>query len=102
MSKTTIDGRELVRGIAISKAWVLEENQSVFETRLNLEAVDTRIERFQFALRETQIELMKIRNYTEDRVGTPQAAIFDAHMMVIDDPVFGSRWDQAVNHAQAL
>lgn len=88
MSKITIDGNEHVRGIAISKAWVLEENQSVFETRLNLEAVDTRIERFQFALRQTQIELMKIRNYTEDRVGVTQAAIFDAHMMVIDDPNF--------------
>ena len=88
MSKISIDGRELVRGIAISKAWVLEENQSVFETRLNLKAVDKRIERFQFALRQTQIELMKIRNYTEDRVGATQAAIFDSHMMVIDDPMF--------------
>ncbi|MFC3900431.1 phosphoenolpyruvate--protein phosphotransferase [Aliicoccus persicus] len=106
MSKTTIDGRELVRGIAISKAWVLEENQSVFETRLNLEAVDTRIERFQFALHETQIELMKIRNYTEDRIGKQQAAIFDAHMMVIDDPVFvqaiESRIQSGIDPVEAL
>lgn len=106
MTRITVDGNELVRGIAIAHARVLEENQSVFETRLNIEAVDQRIERFHFALQQTKIELLKIRNYTEDRIGAAQAAIFDAHMMLLDDSAFieaiTSRIDAEQDPVQAL
>lgn len=88
MIRKTIDGHGISSGLAIATAQVFPSQQSSFEKRLNIEAVDQRIERFQFALQHTKIDVMKIRNYTEDRISVSQAAIFDSYLLFLDDSDF--------------
>lgn len=72
-------------GVAIAKAYMLiEPDLSFNETTTN----DTEAEVFKFneALKNSKIELTKIRNNAEEQLGPDKAAIFDAHLLVLDDP----------------
>ncbi|PTG22496.1 phosphoenolpyruvate--protein phosphotransferase [Staphylococcus chromogenes] len=72
-------------GVAIAKAYMLiEPDLSFNETTIN----DTEAEvlKFNEALKNSKIELTKIRNNAEEQLGPDKAAIFDAHLLVLDDP----------------
>ncbi|PTF63283.1 phosphoenolpyruvate--protein phosphotransferase [Staphylococcus chromogenes] len=72
-------------GVAIAKAYMLiEPDLSFNETTTN----DTEAEvlKFNEALKISKIELTKIRNNAEEQLGPDKAAIFDAHLLVLDDP----------------
>lgn len=72
-------------GVAIAKAYMLiEPDLSFNETTTN----DTEAEvlKFNEALKNSKIELTKIRNNAEKQLGPDKAAIFDAHLLVLDDP----------------
>ena len=72
-------------GVAIAKAYILiEPDLSFNETTTN----DTEAEvlKFNEALKNSKIELTKIRNNAEEQLGPDKAAIFDAHLLVLDDP----------------
>ncbi|WP_194745946.1 phosphoenolpyruvate--protein phosphotransferase [Staphylococcus chromogenes] len=72
-------------GVAISKAYMLiEPDLSFNETTTN----DTEAEvlKFNEALKNSKIELTKIRHNAEEQLGPDKAAIFDAHLLVLDDP----------------
>lgn len=72
-------------GVAIAKAYMLiEPDLSFNETTTN----DTEVEvlKFNEALKNSKIELTKIRNNAEEQLGPDKAAIFDAHLLVLDDP----------------
>ena len=88
MTRMTIDGHGISSGLAIATARVFPSQQSRFDKRLNIEAVDQRIERFQFALQQTKIDVMKIRNYTEDQINVSQAAIFESYLLFLEDKDF--------------
>lgn len=88
MTRMTIDGHGISSGLAIATARVFPSQQSRFDKRLNIEAVDQRIERFQFAFQQTKIDVMKIRNYTEDQINVSQATIFDSYLLFLDDKDF--------------
>ncbi|MDK7057644.1 phosphoenolpyruvate-utilizing N-terminal domain-containing protein, partial [Streptococcus agalactiae] len=42
--------------------------------------------KFKNAVEASKIELTKIRNNAEKQLGADKAAIFDAHLLVLDDP----------------
>ncbi|WP_369040935.1 phosphoenolpyruvate--protein phosphotransferase [Staphylococcus chromogenes] len=72
-------------GVAIAKAYMLiEPDLSFNETTTN----DTEAEvlKFNEALKNSKIELTKIRHNAEEQLGPDKAAIFDAHLLVLDDP----------------
>ncbi|PTF75923.1 phosphoenolpyruvate--protein phosphotransferase [Staphylococcus chromogenes] len=72
-------------GVAIAKAYMLiEPDLSFNETTTN----DTEAEvlKFNEALKNSKIELTKIRNNAEEQLGPDKAASFDAHLLVLDDP----------------
>lgn len=72
-------------GVAIAKAYMLiEPDLSFNETTTN----DTEAEvlKFNEALKNSKIELTKIRNNAEEQLGPDKTAIFDAHLLVLDDP----------------
>ena len=72
-------------GVAIAKAYMLiEPDLSFSEATTN----DTEAEvlKFNEALKNSKIELTKIRNNAEEQLGPDKAAIFDAHLLVLDDP----------------
>ncbi|WP_059747210.1 phosphoenolpyruvate--protein phosphotransferase [Staphylococcus haemolyticus] len=84
MSKL-INGIAASDGVAIAKAYLLVEPDLSF---INEKVTDTdaEIQKFRNALEASKIELTKIRNNAEKQLGPDKAAIFDAHLLVLDDP----------------
>lgn len=72
-------------GVAIAKAYMLiEPDLSFNETTTN--DIEAEVLKFNEALKNSKIELTKIRNNAEEQLGPDKAAIFDAHLLVLDDP----------------
>ncbi|MHB7919033.1 phosphoenolpyruvate--protein phosphotransferase [Staphylococcus hominis] len=84
MSKL-IKGIAASDGVAIAKAYLLVEPDLSF-TNENITDTDAEIKKFRNALEASKIELTKIRNNAEKSLGADKAAIFDAHLLVLDDP----------------
>nr|AAG38584.1 enzyme I [Staphylococcus xylosus] len=80
-----INGIAASDGVAIAKAYLLVEpdlsldNEKVTDT-------DAEIAKFNHAIETSKVELTKIRNNAEENLGADKAAIFDAHLLVLDDP----------------
>ncbi|WP_049335407.1 phosphoenolpyruvate--protein phosphotransferase [Staphylococcus hominis] len=84
MSKL-IKGIAASDGVAIAKAYLLVEPDLSF-TNEKITDTDAEIKKFRNALEASKIELTKIRNNAEKSLGADKAAIFDAHLLVLDDP----------------
>ncbi|MDK7929748.1 phosphoenolpyruvate--protein phosphotransferase [Staphylococcus hominis] len=84
MSKL-IKGIAASDGVAIAKAYLLVEPDLSF-TNEKITDTDAEIKKFRNALEASKIELTKIRNNAEKSIGADKAAIFDAHLLVLDDP----------------
>ncbi len=72
-------------GIAIAKAYKLEDADLVIEKK-KIENVDREINKFKNAIKVSQGELEKIRDKTKESINEESAAIFDAHIQIINDP----------------
>ncbi|MDU9417363.1 phosphoenolpyruvate--protein phosphotransferase [Staphylococcus lloydii] len=72
-------------GVAIAKAYLLVEPDLSFDNEKIADA-SAEVEKFQKAINTSKIELTKIRNNAEQNLGADKAAIFDAHLLVLDDP----------------
>ncbi|UXV31424.1 phosphoenolpyruvate--protein phosphotransferase [Mammaliicoccus sciuri] len=72
-------------GVAISKAYLLVEPDLSFSSE-NISDVDGEVEKFKAAVNQTKVELTQIRNNAEKQLGADKAAIFDAHLLVLEDP----------------
>lgn len=80
-----INGIAASHGIAIAKAYQLSEPKLSFEKTL-IEDVDREINRLEEALSTSQSELEAIRNHAQVQLGADNAAIFEAHLLVLRDP----------------
>lgn len=80
-----INGIAASDGVAIAKAYLLVEPDLSF-TNEKVTDTDAEIQKFRNALEASKIELTKIRNNAEKQLGPDKAAIFDAHLLVLDDP----------------
>jgi phosphotransferase system enzyme I (PtsI) len=72
-------------GIAIAKAYRLNRSQHV-PTLMKVDSVRNEAERFKKAVEEARQELDHIRALTEQRLGAQRAEIFEAHMLLLEDP----------------
>ncbi|MFJ7978329.1 phosphoenolpyruvate--protein phosphotransferase [Peribacillus sp. NPDC096379] len=72
-------------GIAIAKAYRLEEPKLVIEKR-EIERIEAEIQRFTAALKQSTSELEQIKEHAFKELGEDKAAIFDAHLLVLSDP----------------
>ena len=76
-------------GVAIAPVYSLEEPDLTFEGKqIEPGQEDAEVERFKAAFNQSKVEITKIRNHAEEAVGPEHAAIFDAHLLVLDDPEF--------------
>lgn len=76
-------------GVAIAAVYSLEEpDLTIEETSIEEGRADEEVERFKAAFNQSKVEVTKIRNHAEEAVGPEHAAIFDAHLLVLDDPEF--------------
>ncbi|RBW71552.1 phosphoenolpyruvate--protein phosphotransferase [Bacillus taeanensis] len=72
-------------GIAIAKAFVLENPELEIETK-KVQSADEEIERLESALKQSRQELEAIKEHTEKELGEDKAEIFAAHLLVLQDP----------------
>ena len=80
-----INGIAASDGVAIAKAYLLVEPDLSFDSE-KVSDVDAEIAKFNSAIQTSKVELTKIRNNAEKNLGADKAAIFDAHLLVLDDP----------------
>ncbi|WRN30461.1 phosphoenolpyruvate--protein phosphotransferase [Staphylococcus aureus] len=85
MSKL-IKGIAASDGVAIAKAYLLVEPDLTFDKNEKVTDVEGEVAKFNSAIEASKVELTKIRNNTEVQLGADKAAIFDAHLLVLDDP----------------
>lgn len=87
------EGLGVSRGIAIGPAYVLEASGvSTEKYRLASDAeVEADVERFRRALALAKEELADIRARVEQQIDVQQAAIFDAHILMLEDPYLVDR-----------
>jgi len=99
---------EILKGIAASsgKAFLMTE-PDLTVTKSTVTNKEEEITRFHEAVNAAKLELQKIRDRAEVDLGTENAAIFDAHLLVLSDPellgaVESKVNDEAVNAETAL
>lgn len=85
MSKL-IKGIAASDGVAIAKAYLLVEPDLTFDKNEKVTDVEGEVAKFNSAIEASKVELTKIRNNAEVQLGVDKAAIFDAHLLVLDDP----------------
>ncbi|GKS25410.1 phosphoenolpyruvate--protein phosphotransferase [Staphylococcus argenteus] len=73
-------------GVAIAKAYLLVEPDLTFDKTEKVTDVEGEVAKFNSAIEASKVELTKIRNNAEVQLGADKAAIFDAHLLVLDDP----------------
>lgn len=82
---TILKGIAASNGIAIAKAYRLVEPDLSFEKR-PVQNVSDEMKRFNAAVSESKSELQAIREHAMKALGADKAAIFDAHLLVLEDP----------------
>ncbi|HHM2365389.1 TPA: phosphoenolpyruvate--protein phosphotransferase [Staphylococcus aureus] len=85
MSKL-IKGIAASDGVAIAKAYLLVEPDLTFDKNEKVTDVEGEVAKFNSAIEASKVELTKIRKNAEVQLGADKAAIFDAHLLVLDDP----------------
>lgn len=93
-------------GIAIGRAFLMTEPDLVV-TKKQVANKESEVTRFHEAVNASKFELQQIRDRAEVDLGPENAAIFDAHLLVLSDPeligsVESKIHDEAVNAEAAL
>ncbi len=74
-------------GIVIGKAYVVQEQEREVPRRsIEEKEVQSEKKRLAEALEQTREQLVEIRTQLEEKAGAEEAAIFDAHLMILEDP----------------
>ncbi|KMY52314.1 phosphoenolpyruvate--protein phosphotransferase [Peribacillus loiseleuriae] len=80
-----ISGIAASSGIEIAKAFRLENPELIVEKN-TVTNVDLEVKRFEQALESTKGEVEKIKEHTSQNLGGDNAEIFEAHLLVLNDP----------------
>ncbi len=76
-------------GIAIGRAYVFDPRQpAVAALEIAERNVEREVERFLKAIERTRRQIQKLRQQVARQINERQAAIFDTHLMMLDDPSF--------------
>jgi phosphotransferase system enzyme I (PtsI) len=87
--QTILHGIAASPGIAIGRAFVFDPQHPIVEARpLAENEVEREVERFLRALENTKKHVRRLRQQVARQVSERQAAIFDAHLLILDDPMF--------------
>jgi phosphoenolpyruvate-protein phosphotransferase (PTS system enzyme I) len=94
------------KGYSIGKVFLKEDKEIKIESR-KVDDVKEEISRFKTALEASKKQLEEIKAKAEKEVGADKAAVFDSHIMLLDDPEFagsieGKIENDSVNAEKAL
>ena len=84
-------------GIAIGKALVYKDVDLNID-KLNISEVENENKKLHDAIEKTKIQLRAIKEEATKKLGTEQAQIFEAHLMVLEDPELLSQIKDKVNN----
>ncbi|WPC41708.1 phosphoenolpyruvate--protein phosphotransferase [Clostridium sp. JS66] len=85
------------KGYAIGKVLIKEANEVKIEER-KIEDVKSEKERFKKALDASREQLTRIKEKAEKEMGADKAAVFESHMMLLEDPEFAGAVDMAIEN----
>jgi phosphotransferase system enzyme I (PtsI) len=87
-----LQGTAVSPGIAVGRALVVERDTApVFRLSLEPEGVVREVARLEAALEGSREQLRAVKDRLSREVGTPHAYIFDAHLLMLDDPLLRTR-----------
>ncbi|KEI04990.1 phosphoenolpyruvate--protein phosphotransferase [Clostridium botulinum] len=81
------------KGIPASKGYaigevLLKENKEINIVEKIIDNLEEEKRRLQLAIKNSKKQLKKIREKAEKELGSEKGAVFDSHMMLLDDPEF--------------
>lgn len=92
-----IKGIAASNGVAIAKAYKLEDPDLSFDTR-TIDDVQAEKSRLEAAFLESKADLEQIRDKAAASMGEDEAEVFNAHIMVLEDPEFTGGIEQAIDN----
>jgi phosphotransferase system enzyme I (PtsI) len=93
---THLHGRGVAEGIAVGRAVVAVRDARQVRYRLASSGVERERQRLRTARERTRVELEEISSRVSRTVGSAQAAIFAAQLLMLDDPLLTRRADQLI------
>ncbi len=79
-------------GVAVGHALVVERRAvSIFRVSIGEQAVDSEVDRLTRAVALSRVQLGAIRDRVSKEIGRPHGYIFDAHLLMLDDPLLVER-----------
>ena len=105
---STLRGTAVSPGLAMGRALVVERDvDPVFRLSLAAGAVEGELARLEGAFEASRQQLQAVKERLSREVGAPHAYIFDAHLLMLDDPLLRQRAaeivrEEAVNSEWAL
>jgi phosphotransferase system enzyme I (PtsI) len=89
---SSLKGTGVSPGIAVGRALVVERDAApVFRLPLAVPEIETEVQRLEAAIGASREQLRAIKDRLSREVGTPHAYIFDAHLLMLDDPLLRDR-----------
>ena len=101
MKESQLQGVAASSGIAIGPAYCFFPPDLVIPSR-KPESAEQELARFASALKQAREELQKLHEVMVQRAGEKDAAIFEAHQMILDDPAFIKKVRKAVEGGQII
>jgi len=94
MPELSAEGETIFRGIPVSggvsrgKILVIGRRESEVPRReISISEIPVELLRFEHALLETRQEILEVQKQLSDGLGASDASIFDAHLLVLEDPI---------------
>ncbi|MFM0920564.1 phosphoenolpyruvate--protein phosphotransferase [Listeria monocytogenes] len=86
-------------GIAIAKAYLLVEPDLSYQ-KTEVTDVESEVKRFESALEVSRTELSMIREKAAKDLGEDKAQIFDAHLLVLNDPELTGPIEESIKNSK--
>lgn len=93
---TRLTGRGVAAGISLGRAVVAVREARQVRYRLAASGVERERQRLRAARERTRVELEEISSRVTRTIGSAQAAIFAAQLLMLDDPLLVQRADELV------
>ncbi|KOP71244.1 phosphoenolpyruvate-protein phosphotransferase [Bacillus sp. FJAT-21945] len=91
-----IKGVAASNGIALANAYCLVEPDLSFE-KFEITNIEAELDRLKSAISRTKLELEEIRDSAMLKFGEERAAIFSAHLLILEDPEIFSALEAKIN-----
>src|SRR5690625_1281927 len=94
-----ITGLNLSEGIGFGSIFISNRvDIEVSETKIESAQIEKEIEKYKESIQDAHIQLRKLRENVGENLDEDSAAIFDAHIMMLDDPGFNQQILENINN----